>query len=158
MSSSKVSIRHNYCINNDKKTDMKSKIIILILAIAGIFLIANQGCKKDDTPETRDFIIQVDSISHPDTISSADAFEVLFYGKIGDNNCFAFKEFQPAFGADFINITLYGTETIKNDCLEGMVYLDGKGAAFTDMTQGEWTLNVLQPNGITPIESKVYVK
>lgn len=137
---------------------MKSKFIISILVITGIFLISNQGCKKDDTPETRDFIIKVDSISHSDTISSADAFEVLFYGKVGDNNCFTFKEFQPAFGADFINITLYGTETIKNDCSGDPVYLNGQGAAFTDLTPGEWTLNVLQPSGITPIVSKVYVE
>lgn len=150
--------RHNYCINIEKKTDMKSKIIISILAITAILLITSQGCKKDDTPDTIDFIIKVDSISHADTINSADAFEVLFYGKIGDNVCFAFKEFAPAFGANFINVTLYGTETIKNDCSGGPVNLDGKGAAFTDMTPGEWTLNVLQPNGITPIESKVYVK
>jgi len=137
---------------------MKSKIIISVLVIAGFFLILNQGCKKDDTPETRDFIILVDSISHADTISSADAFEVLFYGKVGENDCFAFKEFQPAFGADFINITLYGTETIRNDCSGGPVFLNGQGAAFTDLTPGEWTLNVLQPSGITSIVSKVYVE
>lgn len=137
---------------------MRSKFIISILFISGIIALTNQGCNKDDSPDTIDFIIKVDSVSHADTINSADAFEVLFFGKIGENNCFAFQEFAPAFGADFINVTLYGTETIKNDCSGGPVYLDGKGAAFADMTPGEWTLYVLQPEGVTPIESKVYVK
>jgi hypothetical protein len=137
---------------------MKPRFIISILFIAGIIAFTSQGCNKEDTPDTKDFIIKVDSVSHADTINSADAFEVLFYGKIGNNNCFTFKEFAPAFGADFINVTLYGTETIRNDCSGGPVYLDGKVAAFTDMTAGEWTLYVLQPEGITPIESKVYVK
>jgi hypothetical protein len=137
---------------------MKSRFIISILFITGIIAFTSQGCNKEDRPDTKDFIIKVDSISHADTINSGDEFEVLFYGKIGDNNCFAFKEFAPAFGADFINVTLYGTETIKNDCSGSPVYVDGNIAAFYDMTPGEWTLYVLQPDGITPIESIVYVK
>ena len=137
---------------------MKSNIIISVLLIAGVILISNQGCKKDDSPDTIDFIIKVDSISHADTIFSTDLFEVDFYGKIGDNECFTFSSFLPAFGADFINVTVYGTETIRNDCAGGPVYLDGKGASFSEMTPGEWTLNVLQPAGIAPIVSKVYVK
>jgi hypothetical protein len=137
---------------------MKSRIIISILFIASIILFSSQGCKKDDDPDTIEFIIKVDSISHADTINSTDLFEVDFFGKIGDNECFQFSEFSPAFGADFINITTYGTETIRNDCEGGPVYLDGKGASFSDMTPGEWTLNILQPAGIDPIVSKVYVK
>jgi hypothetical protein len=137
---------------------MKSKIIISILFIASIILFSSQGCKKDDDPDTVQFTIKVDSISHPDTINSNDLFEVDFFGKIGDNECFQFSEFSPAFGADFINITVYGAETIRNDCAGGPVYLDGRGASFSDMTQGEWSINVFQPAGVAPIVSKVYVK
>jgi hypothetical protein len=137
---------------------MKSSFIISILVIIGVIMISNQGCKKDDSPNTKDFIIKVDSIQHADTIFSTDLFEVDFFGKIGDNDCFAFSQFSPAFGADFINITVYGTETIKNDCAGGPVYLNGQGASFSDMTPGEWTLNIFQPEGVSPIESKVYVK
>jgi len=137
---------------------MKLKIILSVLMILGLVVVTIQGCKKDDTPDTHDFIIKVDSITHADTINSSDLFEVQFYGKIGDNDCFEFLEFRPAFGADFINVTVYGSETIKNDCGGGPVYLDGKGASFSEMTPGEWTLNVFQPAGIAPIESKVFVK
>lgn len=142
---------------------MKSNLIISVLLIFSVIALTNQGCNKDSSPDTQEFIIKIDSITHADTIDSStinstDPFVVLFYGKIGDNECFAFSNFSPAFGADFINITVYGTETIKNDCAGGPVYLDGKGAAFTDMTAGEWTINVFQPEGIAPIESKVYVK
>ena len=136
---------------------MKSKIIVSILFIISIILISSQGCKNND-PDTVQFIIKVDSVSHADTINSTDLFEVEFFGKIGDNECFQFSEFYPAFGADFINITVYGTETIKNDCGGGPVYLDGNAAGFSDMTQGEWTLNVLQPAGVAPLSSTVYVK
>jgi hypothetical protein len=137
---------------------MKSRFIISILVIIGVIMISNQGCNKDDSPDTVEYIIKVDSIVHPDTINSSDLFEVNFYGKVGDNDCFEFTKFSPAFGADFINVTLYGTETIKNDCAGGPVYLNGQGASFADMTPGEWTLNVFQPEGVPPIESKVYVK
>jgi len=137
---------------------MKSKIIISILFVASIIIFSSQGCKKNDEPDTVQFTIKVDSISHADTINSTDLFEVDFFGKIGDNECFQFSEFSPAFGADFINITVYGTETIRNDCGGGPVYLDGRGASFSDMTQGEWTINIFQPTGIAPITSKVYVK
>lgn len=137
---------------------MKSRIIISILFAFSLVAIMNQGCKKDDTPDTSEYIIKVDSIVHLDTINALDLFEVNFYGKVGDNDCFEFTKFSPAFGADFINITLYGTETIKNDCAGGPVYLDGQGASFSDLTAGMWTLNVFQPYGIPPIESTVYVK
>lgn len=137
---------------------MKSRIIISILFAFSLVAIMNQGCKKDDTPDTREYIIKVDSIVHLDTINAVDLFEVNFYGKVGDNDCFEFTKFSPAFGADFINITLYGTETIRNDCAGGPVYLDGQGASFSDLTAGMWTLNVFQPDGIPPIESTVYVK
>lgn len=137
---------------------MKSRIIISVLFIISFLTFIIQGCKKDDTADTTEFIIKIDSITHLDTINSSDFFEVKFYGKIGDNDCFTFSNFSPAFGADFINVTVYGTETIKNDCAGGSVYLDGQGASFSDMTPGVWTLNVFQPYGLPPIESTVYVK
>ena len=53
---------------------------------------------------------------HADTVDSTDVFEVLFYGKVGDNECFAFSEFKPVFGLNEITVTVMGKETIKNDC------------------------------------------
>ena len=137
---------------------MKINLIISILIISGIIVFTSQGCKKDDTPETEDFIINIDSIMHADTVDSTDVFEVLFYGKVGDNECFAFSEFKPVFGLNEITVTVLGKETIKNDCSGGPVYLDGKGVGFYDLTVGNWTINVLQPEGETPIVSDFYVK
>ena len=140
---------------------MKNKLIISILVIAGIIVFTSQGCKNDDTPETMDFIIKVDSIVHVDTIDTPtpeNPFEVLFYGKVGDNECFAFSEFKPVFGLNEITVTLIGEETLRNDCTGDTVYLNGLGAGFYDLTAGDWTINVIQPDGGTPIESDFYVK
>jgi len=137
---------------------MKINLIISILIITGIIVFTSQGCKKDNSPETKDFIINVDSIVHADTIDSTAVLEVFFYGKIGDNECFAFKEFTPVFGLNKITVTVVGEETLKNDCSGGPVYLDGKGVGFYDLTKGNWTINVIEPEGGTPIESDFYVK
>ena len=137
---------------------MKINLIISILIITGIIVFTSQGCKKDNTPETKNFIIKVDSIVHADTMDSTAVLEVLFYGKIGDNECFTFSEFKPVFGLNKITVTVMGEETLKNDCSGGPIYLDGKGVGFYDLTKGDWTINVLQPAGETPIESDFYVK
>jgi len=135
---------------------MKNKLLVAIMIITGFIAVTGQGCKKDD--DTREYIIKVDSITHADTIAAADGFEVHFYGKIGDNDCFEFSRFLNGYGLSEINVTVYGLETLRDDCQGGPVMLNGKGAIYFDMTPGDWTIRVLQPEGVTPIESSVFVR
>ncbi len=135
---------------------MKQRLLISLLVIIGLIAISGQGCNKED--DTISYIIKVDSITHADTIVAADGFEVRFYGKIGDNDCYEFLKFDNGFGPQEINVTVYGLETIRNDCQGGPVMLNGKGAIYFDMTSGDWTIRVHQPDGVSYIESSVYVR
>lgn len=121
-----------------------------------ILLSLNTGCKKD--PAVSEFVIATDSVVHADTISSGDQFNIEFYGKVGDNNCYEFLKIDPAFGADFIEISLIGQFTDRNDCSGNPVYMNPVAAGFTDMTPGLWTIKVLQPDGKPTQESTVFVE
>jgi hypothetical protein len=133
------------------------KKVIAIFTILGLvsLIYFSSGCKKED--EKVEFVMKVDSIQHADTINVGDVFEIFFYAEIGPNECFAFKRFEPAFGPSNMQFTLYGEETKKSDCGGGEQYLNGAGAGLTDMTAGDWTITVIQPAGVTNIESKVHV-
>lgn len=135
----------------------KSLTIVLVLVFASVIYLST-GCKKDNQPDTVEFLIKVDSIVHADTISLGEKFEVYFYGPVGPNDCFDFLRFVPGFGLNAMNFTLYGIETLRGDCDGGPVYLNGGGVALDDLTVGEWTIQVNQPAGVLPLISKVYVR
>jgi hypothetical protein len=131
-------------------------LVSVLIFTSAIYL--TSGCKKDDGPQTVQYIIQVDSIVHADTIKVGEKFEVYFYGPLGYNDCYEFEKFVPGFGPFAMNFTLYGLETISNNCEGNPKYMNGEGVAIQDMTEGEWSIQVNQPEGVQPIMSKVYVR
>lgn len=131
-------------------------IVLVLIFSSAIYL--TTGCKKDNTPETVEYIIKVDSITHADTIKVGETFEVYFYGYLGYNDCYAFEKFVPGFGPNAMNFTLYGLETISDSCSGNPIYMSGEGVAIQDMTEGEWSIQVNQPEGVEPIMSKVFVE
>ena len=136
---------------------MKRSIIwVLVIALASIIYFSS-GCKKKSN-ETVEFIMAVDSIAHADTIPLGEVLEIRFYGVIGPNDCYSFSRFEPAFGPTNMQFTLYGKEVKRDDCAGSVQYLNGGGIGITDATAGEWTITVLQPEGVTPINSTVYVQ
>ena len=54
------------------------------------------------------FVIQVDSISGPTAVSGNAAFSLGFWGTIGPNGCYSFKEFKTTRSGSTLDITLYG--------------------------------------------------
>lgn len=134
----------------------KTSIAILTFLLIGIVAYFSTGCKKDAPAET-EYTIKIDSVQHTDTINVGDVFDVSFFGKIGDNDCYEFLRFEPTFGVNLIEIKGIGKHTARDDCKGGEQYLSA-GVGFTDLTAGDWTLKVLQPDGTTPLESTVNVK
>lgn len=135
----------------------KTILILLVVAISAITYMSS-GCKKDNTPEKVEYIMQIDSILHADTITLGEVFEVYFFGPIGPNNCYDFLRFTPEFGLNQMAFTLYGVEEKRDDCAGSEKYMNGQGAGLTDMTQGEWEITVFQPAGVDTIRSSVFVK
>lgn len=135
---------------------MKNLIVLAVVLGLASMIYLSTGCKKED--EKVEYVMLVDSIQHADTINVGDVFEILFYAKIGPNECFQFKRYEPAFGPSNMQFTLYGEETKKSDCSGGAQYMNGGGIGLTDLTAGDWLITVLQPTGVAPIESDVYVR
>lgn len=131
-------------------------VVLVLVFSSAIYLLS--GCKKDKEPETIEYIIKVDSITHADTIQVGEKFEIYFYGYAGLNDCYAFERFVPGFGPNAMNFTLYGLQTIQDVCEGNPQYMNGEGVAIQDMTEGEWSIQVNQPEGVEPIYSKVFVK
>lgn len=135
----------------------KTLTIALILILSSVIYLSS-GCKKDSDPDVRKFIMAVDSVQHADTITFGEIFEIKFYGVIGPNDCYEFDRFEPAFGLDNMEFTLYAKETKRDDCAGAGQYLNGGGVGITDVTAGEWSITVKQPEGVAPLVSTVFVK
>ena len=137
---------------------MSKTLTIALILVIGSVIYLSTGCAKDKDPEVIEFVMQVDSIQHADTITAGEVFEIRFFGVIGPNDCFEFSRFEPGFGPDNMNFTLYAKETKRDDCGGAGQYLNGGGVGITDATAGDWTIQVNQPEGIAPIMSTVHVK
>lgn len=134
----------------------KSLIIVLVLALASLIYLST-GCKKDEEPQTVEYLMLVDSLVHADTINVGEKLEIRFYGPIGPNACYSFSRFVPGFGLNAMNFTLYGSQIISDTCGGNPRYNSGEGVAIDDMTVGEWSILVNQPEGVLPLTSKVIV-
>ena len=135
----------------------KTQTFTLILILGSVIYLSS-GCKKDSNTDVREFIMTVDSVQHADTIALGEVFELKFFGVIGPNDCYEFSKFEPAFGDDNMEFTLYAKETKRDDCGGAGQYLNGGSVGITDVTAGEWSIKVNQPEGVTPLNSTVFVK
>ena len=132
-----------------------SLFLILIVAATVCF---SAGCNKETTYETVEYQMQIDSITHADTITFGEDFTVYFYGPIGPNSCFGVSRFVPQFALNAMGFVVYGLETKRSDCSGSFQYMNGADATLSDLTPGDWTITVYEPEGISPIQSKVYIK
>lgn len=138
-----------------KKTSYGIMIIILFATIT----YWGAGCnKKDDKPPPVEYTIKVDSIHFADTINAGDIFKVELYGKVGDNDCYAFKEIRDTIDAGSVTLELIGTHTFNENCNDGIIYMNPATASISGLTAGDWMLTITQPEGTSPIENEFFVK
>ena len=141
---------------------MKKNLVIIsaIFIMAGL-LIWSTGCKKDENPNN-EFLIQIDSIVHPDTIQLTDTLSVKFYGEVGPNGCYSFNRFERmdlASGdpASAIKIKTWGKYEDNGNCTQQIVYLDGAEIGINGFIKGTFSILVIQPDG-SIMTGLVYVK
>ncbi len=141
---------------------MKSKISfytgLIITTILG-YMILFTGCVKFDEEEEQDiyFIVEVDSISLADTITTADTLFISFYGTIGDNSCYSFSHFYPQTNVDTINVEVWGKLAPGENCDSVIVYLDGEQLKILNFDEGTYFVHVKQPDGSLLIDSLAVV-
>lgn len=132
----------------------KHTISIIVISIISL-LIAFSGCKKSD-PDTEEYIIQIDSIIHPDTISFGESLEIKFYGVVGSNGCYAFYKFEPVYTNATLSVTTWGILTNDDMCTEEIPYIVGETLMVNNMPAGEMTIDIIQADGYD-FTSSVYV-
>jgi len=137
---------------------MKKLAIALILAIPVLTIILSTGgCKKDDSPTVTEYIIPIDSIQHPDTITEGDDLAIKFYGKVGTTTCEDFDRFDVNFEQTVIDIKTMGKKTDDGNCTPEIKYMNGSTLTISNVPAGNITIKVEQPSG-NPLESNVFVK
>jgi len=140
---------------------VKKNILITLTIILGLFAISWSGCKSNDvSPE--EFIIQIDSIVHADTITFGETLSIKFYGEVGPNGCYSFgrlsAEYIPAENAnDELLITSYGNKSNAATCPEGIVYMNGDELIVSDIPAGNLDVKAMQPDG-SAITQHVFIK
>jgi hypothetical protein len=94
-----------------------------------------------------DFLIKVDSIHVPITITSNTPFDIEFFGTIGWNGCLSFKTFNQIYKNNDITIEAWGTYDNKAGiCPTVMVYLDGRKLNITIPLPGIYKISIKEPD------------
>ena len=131
---------------------MKSKINfftgLIITTILG-YIILFPGCVKFDDDEEQEtyFLIEVDSISLADTITTSDTLFISFYGTVGTTDCYSFYQFYPETIVDTIKVEVLGMLAPGENCDSVLVYLEGKQLIYVNFDEGTYFVHVRQPDG-----------
>ena len=113
------------------------------IVLAGSLAVA--GCDMLG-PDTREFVIRIDSIKAPGAVSGGAAFDVKFYGFVGPNGCYSFKEFRVEKSSSSADITVLGERT-TGLCAQALVFLTGQPLTIQPPVSDPFTLRVRQPDG-----------
>jgi hypothetical protein len=119
----------------------KSRFPILAVVVA----IAATGCDVF-APGQREFVIRIDSVRAPGAVSGGAAFQILFYGPVGPDGCYRFKEFQLSRTSGNADITAVG-EKVDGTCTQMPVYMSGQALTIDPPVTDPFTFRVHQPDG-----------
>ena len=122
---------------------MHSKITAGIFSV--IILMFVLGSCSLETKTVEPYLIQIDSIVAPDTVTPKTVFEIRLFGIAGPNGCYALEKVY-CFVTDDKNISIEARGTYRYDgkaCPEGIVYLDTKVETNVPST-GTYTIKILQ--------------
>jgi hypothetical protein len=131
-----------------KKARLCLVFIIMTLFICGFF-----SCLNNNSINTNDFLIKVDSVKVPETVISGTPFNIQFFGTIGFDDCTSFKTFNQAILEKDINIEAWGTFEYKNrTCNPALVTLDGYTISMTLYNPGVYRLLITEPGNYTLVK------
>lgn len=127
------------------------KYILIITSILVLAVYLSTGCKKEDDTNT-EFIILVDSLRMPDTVSFGSMLEIDFYGLVGTNDCYTFSQVKQLESTSVdpqnsIRFQLYGDYVDNGNCQGGGVYMNPVTTTLSGMLPGTFAVLVQQPDG-----------
>ena len=123
---------------------MKKYLSYLTITLLLIVSLSSKSCVDD--PDYVAFLIKVDSIQIPIEIKANVPFDIVFYGTIGTNGCYSFREFYEYEANNEIVIEAWGNlQYDAKVCPTVMVYLDGIKKRTTINQTGTYILRIKQP-------------
>jgi|SRR5690554_4591925 len=127
----------------------------LFVAAPLLLILAVQLTACKEHMEHDYFLIEVDSISVPNTVEINKPFGLRFYGYIGHNGCYSFDRFVVDKQDKLITIEAWGRKRIASDkCNEVLVNMEGEKLDFVVDNPGNYLINIKQP-GNTHMELTV---
>jgi hypothetical protein len=127
----------------------KVPIGVFYPAIAAVVLLVlglSAGCTNAFEMDGNRFVINVDSISVPDTIGPNDTLTARFHGRIGPNQCFQLSRVERGRGVGLLELRFHGERKENGDCLQMPVLLDHI-EEVPPPVEDPFRLRVLQPDG-----------
>ena len=114
------------------------------------------SCNLDQNSSSNDYLIRVDSIHAPDTVVSNTAFNVVFFGTIGFDECASFKTFNRTDNGYDIGIEAWGTyNSTPAVCPPALVTLNGQKLSLTFPFPGVYRISILDPGAVTLVKQIV---
>jgi hypothetical protein len=121
--------------------------LLLLTAICLIFF----SC-RNQLSDSSDFLIKVDSIVSPASVSADTAFDIEFYGTVGYDECTVFKTFRRIDNNNDIIIEAWATYDNKDGkCPPAIISLDGQKLNLTISLPGTYRILVNEPGDYTLI-------
>jgi hypothetical protein len=116
------------------------------------------SCTTEPENDYTFFRINVDKITHPDTLSINDTLIIKFYGFVGPNGCHSFSHFELKEKLNQMEITVWGYRpNFDTNCTTVLIYLHGREFKTLLQQNGIHRIIVHQPDNSLLIDS-VFVK
>jgi hypothetical protein len=129
---------------NDATPELAMETFQLLSLIA---VITVAGCATEPNKGNAQFIVKVDSMTHPSFAVTADTITIRLFGTIGPDGCHLFSHFEERRQPLRLDLTVWGQVSSATVCPAMMVYLNGMEHKLVATQQGWLSINIHQPDG-----------
>lgn len=106
------------------------------------------SCSTEPEKEYIYYLVNVDSIKHPQSVSLNDTITFKLYGTVGSDGCHSFSHFESLTGPFEVDLKVWGkVSSLGSACPAVMVYLEGKEYKVAAKERGIYSIKIHQPDG-----------
>jgi hypothetical protein len=118
---------------------------IQLVPLIAVLVVAS--CSTETETGLGQFLVKVDSMSHPSFAATSDTITIRVFGTIGPDGCHSFSHFEDTRQPLRLDLTVWGQVIAATACPSVMVYLNGKVYKLVATQQGWLSINIHQPDG-----------
>jgi hypothetical protein len=118
---------------------------IQLVPLIAVLVVAS--CSTETETGLGQFLVKVDSMSHPSFAATSDTITIRLFGTVGPDGCHSFSHFEATRQPLRLDLTVWGQVSAATACPAVMVYLNGKKYKLVATQQGWLSINVHQPDG-----------